>query len=313
MRLGFRKQRTICHSECRRLLNEYVEFIRDCRGLAPATVYIREKHVMEFVAKGLGHRCASAEIASITPNVIYNYVISSGKDKSRTSRKQLVSSLRSFLRFLHVKGHVTDDLTPVVPMISIHILDRLPRGIAWEDVQKLLAALDRNTLSGRRNYAILMLAATYGVRKGQILSLTLKDIDWNNRLISFPVSKKGRPQYFPLLPQTAEALLAYLRDDRENVNTERVFLTVKGPRRSLGSGIYPSLKRLYRLAGVNSPVIGLHPIRHAFATRLTQEGMPMKTIADLLGHCHLESTFIYTKVDIPRLRLLADEWPKEVK
>jgi integrase/recombinase XerD len=316
MRLGFRHQRSVdCHPDCANLLSEYTAFLRDCKGLAPSTVRIREKFVAAFLSDGLKHRCAPGEMVDLHPSIIHDHVIYAGKPLNRASRKQLVSSLRSILRFLLIKGYVSRDLASAVPVIPISKLDRLPRGIAWEDVQKLLTATNRDTLAGRRHYAVLLLVATYGVRIGQIRALSLKDIDWDRRLISFVTLKKGKPLCFPLQAEVAEALLDYLSEDRSDVESSRVFLTVKGPRRPLGdtNSLHDPLKRLWRLAGVNAPVIGAHSIRHAFATRLTQQGVPMKNIADLLGHRSLESTFVYTKVDLPRLRVLADEWPKEVR
>jgi len=306
-------QETICHPHCADLLSEYVAFMRDSRGSAPSTVSIRQKYVSVFLFTGLDHRCTATQLTDLHPNVIHEHVIARGKLLSRAGRKQLVSSLRSFLRFLHIKGYIKRDLSAAVPVIPIAKLDRLPRGISWDEVQKLLAAPDRNTLAGRRDYAVLVLAATYGVRISQIRFLGLKDIDWERGLISFQSAKKGKPISFPLRAEVAEALLEYLREDRGNTDSARVFLTTKRPRRQLSArnDLNSSLKRLFRLAGVNAPVIGTHAIRHAFATRLTQLSIPMKTISDLLGHRSLESTFIYTKVDLPRLRVLAAEWPKE--
>lgn len=311
----FHLEKTICHAHCANLLSEYVSFIRDCRGLAPSTVSIRQQYVLVFLITGLNHQCTVSEIEDLHPSIVHDHVIARGKSLSRAGRKQLVSSLRSFLRFLHIKGYSKRNLISAVPVIPIAKLDRLPRGISWEEVQKLLATVDRNSLAGRRNYAMLLLTATYGVRISQIRCLSLKDIDWEHRVISFQAAKKGNPLRFPLQAEVAEALLEYLREDRGNTDSARVFLTVKGPRRPLcaNNGLYCSLQLLFRQAGVNAPAIGTHAIRHAFATRLTQQGIPMKTIADLLGHRCLDSTFIYTKVDLPRLRTLANEWPEEAK
>jgi len=306
-------QQTTCHPHCAELLGEYVAFLRDFRGLAQSTLNIRQQYVSAFLFTGLYHRCTVADLVELRPSVIHEHVIARGKVLSRAGRKQLVSSLRSFLRFLQIKSYIKDDLTAAVPVIPIAKLDRLPRGISWEDVQKVLAVPDRQTLAGRRDYAVLLLTATYGVRIGQIRCLDLKDIDWERRVISFQPGKKGKALSFPLQAAVAEALLEYLRDDRGSTNSSRVFLTIKGPRHPLSPRdvLNASLRRLFRRAGVDTPAKGTHAIRHAFATRLAQLGTPLKTISDLLGHRSNESTFIYTKVDLPRLRGLADEWPKE--
>jgi site-specific recombinase XerD len=114
------------------------------------------------------------------------------------------------------------------------------------------------------------------------------------------------------LKDVAEALLGYLRERGEASSIEEVFLTVRGRRRPLGvnNHLGSALKSYYLRAGILAPPYGAHPIRHAFATRLMEQGTPIKDIADLLGHRHIETTFLYTKVDVDRLRTLAAEWPE---
>jgi integrase len=133
-------------------------------------------------------------------------------------------------------------------------------------------------------------------------------------LIHFPEEKGCKPLTFPILPEVAEALLSYLRERGEAPGTEEVFLTVRGARRPLGvnNHLGSTLRSYYLRAGLRSTRCGAHPIRHAFATRLMERGTPLKGIADLLGHRSIETTFLYTKVDVERLRHVAAEWP-EVK
>src|SRR5262245_37303256 len=126
---------------------------------------------------------------------------------SRSKRKHLVSSLRSFLRFAHVTGMIERNLVEAVPVITIHKLASLTRGISCDAVKKLLAAPDRQTADGRRDSAILLIVATYGVRIGQVTHMRLRDIDWHHGLIHFQASKWGKPLSFPLNPAVAEAIL----------------------------------------------------------------------------------------------------------
>jgi site-specific recombinase XerD len=170
-------KQTTCHPHCAELLNEHVAFLRDYRGLAASTLSIRHQYVSAFLFNGLNHRCNAVDLEDLHPSIIHDHVIARGTLLSRAGRKQLVSSLRSVLRFFQVKSYTTHDLSSAVPVIPIAKLDRLPRGISWEDVQKDLAAADRQTLAGRRDYAVLTLTSTYGVRIGQIRSLNLQDID----------------------------------------------------------------------------------------------------------------------------------------
>lgn len=291
------------------LLDEYLNFLRVHRGLSNSTIGIRANFVAPFL-DALGLKGTPA--TGISASRVHDYVIKTAGAMTRPARKHLVSSLRSFLRYCHVRGYTERDLAEAVPVIRTHKLDRVPRAIPWESVQKLLAAPDRSTHEGRREYAILQLLATYGVRIGQVTPLKFQDIDWHGRLIRFPSSKKGRNLCFPLTHDVAEALLAYIRKSRGNAPFPEVFLTVRGKTRPLAENNHLNwaIERCYRRAGVESVTKGSHAIRHAFATRLMGQDVPLKTIADLLGHKSIGSTAVYTKVDLERLRTVACEWPE---
>jgi len=293
------------------LLYEFLDFLRTQRGLAQATIAIRANYASRFLAE-LKVRKTEEGAEGISASRIHDYVIGTAKSMNRASRKHLVSSLRSFLRFSHIMGYTVKDLAEAVPVIYTHKLDRVPRSIPWDSVQKLLAIPRRDTHAGRRDYAILQLLATYGVRIGQVTRLTLSDIDWQERVIHFPSSKRGRALSLPLTYEVSEALLEYLEKTRGKSPFPNVFLTVRGAPRPLGKDnhLYSSLEPYYRKAGIQSGTKGAHPIRHAFATRLMEQDVPIKTIADLLGHKCIQTTVIYTKVDLEHLRRVTCEWPE---
>lgn len=295
-----------------RLLLEYVEFLRNYQGLAESTIAIRRRYVAHFLT-ALEDQNDPEKIGLLSTETILEYVIRTARPMTRSRRKHLTSSLRSFLRFAHIRGYVDHDLRGAVPPIKEYKLERIPRLISWESVQKLLQAPDRNTKAGRRNYAILQLVANYGVRIGQVKRLELGDIDWHRGIIHFRQCKGSKPLSLPLQPEVADAILAYLREDRGDAPFPEVFLTVRGEPRPLGEDnhLCSSLRVYYQRAGVDSSVKGSsHAIRHALATRLLEQGTPIKTISDLLGHRCIGTTFIYTKVNVEQLRSLSREWPR---
>jgi site-specific recombinase XerD len=295
------------------ILGHYLSFLKTTQGLANATLVLRRLHVAPFL-RSLEKTGVLADLRGLAPSTVHDYIIVTSKPLTRASRKHLVSGLRSFLRFAHANSLLERSLVDAVPVILTRKLDRLPQTIPWEDVQKLLAMPDRATLTGKRDYAILRLVAAYGVRIGQAIHLRTRDIDWRQELIHFPEEKGCKALTFPILPEVAEALLSYLRERGEAPSIEEVFLTVRGVQRPLGvnNHLGTTLRSYYLRAGLRSTRCGAHPIRHAFATRLMEQGTPLKDIADLLGHRSIETTFLYTKVDLERLRRLAAEWP-EVK
>lgn len=294
-----------------KLLQEYLTFLRDHLCITESTIRLRKNYVTSFLF-ALKMNRAPSKIHSLKAHTIHDYIVKTAKPFSRAKRKFLVASLRSFIRFAYLRGYLDHDLIEAVPVIRTYKLAALPQGISWESVKKLLAAPDRSTPSGRRDYAILQLLSAYGIRIGQALSLKLSDIKWREGVIHFKASKGGKPLCFPLQKQVALALLTYIRKDRNKSLFPDVFLTVTGERRPLCKTNYLaySLRRCYKTAEVHSSWGISYPIRHAFATRLVEQGTPIKTISDLLGHRSINTTFIYTKVDIQKLKTLARDWPE---
>lgn len=294
-----------------KILFQYVEYLRNHQCVSEATVVIRRNFVAPFIVF-LGNTAAPSRIHLLSPKVIHDYVMRKLPDLRRASKKHLVSSLRSFLRFAHVHGYLKRSLLEAVPVIACRKLENVPRAMRWEDVQKLLRAPDRRTPIGRRDYAVILLLATYGLRIGQVTTLRLSDIRWREGIINFSPSKNGKPLQFPLQRNVAEALLAYIRRDRGQVPFQQVFLSARFEKKPLSDNNHfgTTLARYCRLAKIKSPTFGSHAIRHAFATRLVEKGTSIKTIADLLGHKWIDTTFIYTKVDLSSLRKLARSWPE---
>ena len=254
----------------------------------------------------------SSQLHLLSAKEIHDYIIEVAPPLHRASKKHLTSSIRSFLRFAYIKGYLINNLVEVVPVITTRKLERLPESITWENIQKLLTLPDKNTPSGRRDFAVMMLCIHYGVRIGQVTTLKLSDIHWEDGFICFAGCKWSNSLRLPLLEDVAEALLEYIKMDRRNPNFEEVFLTLRGKQRPLSEHNHyaANLQKYYIKAGISSKFRGSRHFRHAFATRLLSQKVSIKTIADLLGHRHIETTFIYTKVDIDQLRTLAREWPE---
>ena len=174
----------------------------------------------------------------------------------------------------------------------------------------MLASVDRTSATGRRNYAILLLLARLGLRAGEVVRLELDDLDW--RAGELTVRGKGSVHArLPLPRDVGAALATYLRTDRPPCATRRVFVCVKAPHRGLGhpatvSTLVPSaLNR----AGLTPPTTGAHLLRHSLATDLLRHDTSLGDIGEVLRHQQLQTTEVYAKVDIDRLRALAQPWP----
>ena len=186
-----------------------------------------------------------------------------------------------------------------------------PPFLAPEEVTRVLAAIDRSTPRGRRDYAILLLLARLGLRAGEIISLELDDVCW--RTAEIVIRGKGRMiERLPLLQDIGEALAAYLRNDRGVSKTRRLFLRMWAPRVGLtGPAAVGHIVRLaLAQAGIRRSGRGAaHLFRHGLATRMIRQGASLPEIAEVLRHRSQLTTSGYTQVAFEALRAVAQPWP----
>jgi len=228
----------------------------------------------------------------------------------------MFSTIRTLLRYLHIEGHLAGDLSFAVPSVVCRQLSHVPRGIGKDAIGCLLRSIDKSQDIGRRDYAMILMLSTYGVRGVNIRQLTLDDIRWEENSIVFKPTKGGKQVIQHLVAAVGNSLLDYLRHSRPKHTPYReVFLTCSGMPRPLvkPSNLSGVVNHRLRSAGIELPEgvsHGSHSFRHAFACRMVCGSLPFKHVADMLGHKSLNSTMIYTKIDLPALRQTTLEWPE---
>ena len=211
-----------------------------------------------------------------------------------------------FLRYLNREGLIARDLSLCVEMSRSYRLSSVPRSIAWDDVRRMLEAVDRRTAAGRRDYAILVLLVTYGLRGREVAAMTLGDIDWKRERIRIPERKAGHSTGYPLSTTVGAALLDYLQQGRAETADRHVFMRVVAPRGPLTADAISGRAAYYlRRAGIDVPRAGSHTLRHTCVQRLVDADFPFKVIGDYVGHRTPESTDIYAKVAVNALREVA--------
>ena len=286
------------------ILTLYLQFVRDHRGLAQKTArkYIQKLSAFAQYLEG----ASVTQLSCITPGHVREFYENAGHGGPRRSYG---STLRVFFRWAAVQGGVADSLGDAVPRPRQYRHVNLPDVLSTAEVERILAAVDQSTALGRRDYAILLLAARYGLRPCDIRQLTLDDIGWRAGRIDLRQLKTGRPLALPLLPDVAQALSAYIRDGRPASSVRTIFIRhcapfePFAPENNLTANMRGALQRA-GLAG-RSGRRGLYLFRHTLATRLLAAGRPLKTIADVLGHASTETTYGYARVDLAGLRGVA--------
>ena len=226
------------------------------------------------------------------------------------------SSLRSFFRFLRVEGFCGDALEAALPTVAHWRLATLPRSLTEQQIEQVLASFDAAAPCGQRDQAIVQCLATLGLRPGEVADLCLDDIDWRGGTLQIRARKNRRGAVLPLPRVVGQALVAYLSGGRPATDERRVFVAHLGDRRGkpLSS---PAVSRVaacaVRRAAVDAPRAGANVFRHTVASRMVQEGASLKEVADVLGHRSLDTTMVYAKLDLPRLREVALPWPEVLR
>jgi integrase len=170
----------------------------------------------------------------------------------------------------------------------------------------MFEVVDRRTVRGRRDYAILLLLVTYGLRAHEVAKITLDDIDWKRERLQIPERKAGHWTAYPLASVVAEALIEYLQSGRPQTEDRHIFFRTLAPRAPIKSSAISSAVAMYlRKAGVQVHRPGSHTLRHTCVQRLIDAEFPLKTIGDYVGHRSPQSTEIYSKVAVAALRAVA--------
>lgn len=282
----------------------FVAYLRDERGLRPATVL----HYAHWLRRFEAHLAQpdATPLQELDRPAVEAFVQAASAGLSRSSGTGLGGALRVFLRYCARERILPTDLSAAVGLPQRYRLADTPRAIAWDDVRRLLASVERRSAIGRRDYAILLLLITYGLRAREVAALTLDDIDWPARRLRVPGRKAGHSSAYPLANVVAEALIAYRRTDRPPTAARQVFLRQLAPRTPLGSAALANrVSRYLRQAGVSVPRGGSHTLRHTCVQRLIQAEFPLETIGQYVGHASPGSTAVYAKVSLATLREVA--------
>jgi len=295
---------------CDELLEAYTRYARRVRGLTEGTLIGYRRCLSRFLQAAAGDRLSCSQWR---PATVERFVVGYDRCRGPGARHVMHRALRSFLRFCRAYGHTSADLSGAVPALRHRYTDRLPKAMAAADMLALARSLDRRGRRGLRDAAIVCLLGTYGVRGVQVRRLRLDQIDWSADRIRFPAAKAGGEVEQVLTPEAGNRLLRYLREARPASRCAEVFVTAVAPYGCLtaSSSLSGMVWRRLRQAHIRLPdgvSQGTHGFRHAFACRLVGH-VPLRELADMLGHRCPSSTMLYAKVDFSALRQAALPWP----
>ena len=287
------------------LLAEYQRYLEAERSLSASTVRHYLRYARWFLA-GLAGPLDQA-LAGLSAGQVTGFVLERARRRGGAPQDMVVlPALRSLLRYLHVTGHSRLPLAGAVPA-GRSWKPGLPRAASADDLRAVLAAGDRESAGGRRDYAIVLAMTRLALRGGEVARLGLADAGWRSGELTI-AGKGGRVDILPLPADVGEAMADYLLHARPATTSPNLFVAVKAPFGALAvSSVTGLVWRACERAGV--PRFGPHRVRHAAACGLLASGAPMEEISQLLRHAQQRTTAIYAKVDQARLAELAMPCP----
>lgn len=284
-------------------------YLGDVCGAAVQTRVRRRRHVRAFLTDLFGAQPIRYE--ALRPSVLTSFVTTRAQHVRPVTAGAMGSDLRSYLRYLALQGVAVAGLAEALPRVAQWRLASVPKHLTPTDLAQFVAAFDRATPRSCRDYAMALCLVTWGLRACEVAGLRLADIDWRSAAVTIRATKTHRARVVPLTADLGAALAGYLRVRPATASTH-VFVRIGVLE---GEALTPSVVRsamrlAYQRAGLPASVTGTHRLRHTAATRLVNAGASLKEVADVLGHASLDTTAVYTKVDLARLRQVAMPWPE---
>jgi site-specific recombinase XerD len=287
-----------------RQLPQFFDYLATERGICRETIFSYDCYLTAF-EKYLERE--SVSLAAVTPTHLTAFITERAAVGVRVAGLTAVcTGLRVFLRYAHRQGFLARDLSVAVDGPLVYRLATVPRSIPWNDVTRLIAAVDRRDATGKRDYALLLLLVTYGLRVKEVASLLLDDVDWKHDRIRIRHRKIGNSTGYPLTPAVGDALIDYIRNARPPTDDRHMFMRRIAPLQPIGTAAITSrMRTLLASAGIVVPRPGGQVFRHTCVQRLIDAETPYKTISDYVGHRSTLSQGTYAKVSVEALRDVA--------
>jgi integrase len=284
----------------------YLFFLHQHRGVSEKTINKNTFALgmfMDFL-----DRAGVVDIGNLKAKHIHDFCLDPDGRKPITWLSYL-GIIRRFLKYMFSQGRLERDLSSAIVTAKHYRHGGLHDVLTEAELNKLLSSSNRSDTLGRRDTAIILLAARYGMRPSDIRRICLEDIHWHQGRIVFTQSKTGRQLTLPLLPDVSKAVIDYLRNGRPHTQVRNIFVRHIAPFEPFApnDNLSHIMIKALRRAGLDQRPgrRGLYLLRHTLATRMLGADVSIKMIADLLGHSSTDSAFGYTKIDLPRLRSVA--------
>jgi site-specific recombinase XerD len=291
------------------VMQTFINYKKTVFSLAKTTLNGHNQFLHEFLMFLTGE--GITKMTSINHVSIFSFIKNLPANKLAVNHSKL-GVIKAFLRYAFEEQLLSTDFSNTIHRDNYKQQPRVPSVFTVDEIKCLLASIERSSPSGKRDYALILLASKLGMRAGDIAALRFENINWDNLFIHFTQTKTKKEIFLPLLPEVGNAVIDYLKYGRPESNDSHCFLQMIGPYKPICSGdVGRIVQSQMQRAGINTKnrKHGPHALRHSFANNLLQNKTLLPVISEALGHTHTESTMYYLRVSKDQLRQCALEVP----
>lgn len=288
------------------ILEEYLD-LKEFNTLSPLTISSKKLTITSFL-NYLGDSNVRDFQYCLQKNV--TGYLSSLSDLSSSTISSRTFILRHFLNYLKSKNITVFSGYEIFPVIFTNKRERTLSFYSIEEIGQIISTISRKTPYGKRDFAVVLLAAELGIRSGDIVRLKMSDIHWEHDTIEFIQHKTKVLNQLPLLDNIKYALIDYLKNGRPKSDSEYIFIGKRNGGQTLtNTCIHQNVSKYFQKAGIDisERKHGPHAMRHSLASNLLHNNTPMHVIKEVLGHSNINTTKTYLDIDIDMLRKLALE------
>lgn len=290
-------------------MNDYIAY-RKSFGIAKSTIDEYKLHLSRFLH--YLNEIKDFSLGSLNHRHITDFVNNLGFYTPYT-RHRMLSILKGYFSYLYDNNQLEIDYSQTIPKDKFVKQPKLPSVYSEDEVELLISSIDRSNPKGKRDYAMVLLAARLGLRASDICNITFENLLWEQSLIVLTQHKTGKRIELPLMSELGEALIDYLKYGRPVSELPFIFLRMVSPYDRLNRTTLHSIVCFYlRRAGIKyegNRKHGPHALRHSLAGILLEKKTPIPVISEVLGHKNTESTKFYLKIDLQSLSQCALEVP----
>ena len=288
-------------------IERFDAYLQNICGHSQATRWYRKRLIREFLIWLFSDQCICVD--RITADSLCRFVLKKSDSLCSSSIGSVVCALRTYLRFLQLNGYVTPSLAATIPKPPNFSGPNLPQALTREELNRFWAVFDLETPIGKRDYAMARCLVDLGLRCHEVADIQLEAIDWRSGVLHLSRTKSLRQQTLPIPAEMGQAIVAYLRDARPRTKSRSVFVHHRAPQGQAvqKTTVRGAVRRAFSRAGL--PWSGTHILRSTAASRLLEGGASVKEVADVLRHRSIDTTKIYTRINLVQLAQVALPWP----